>query len=68
MKSDRVVYDLLQHAPLEEVLAFVNARDDVRAMAADEPPPASYADTIPCPTTTTRPPSRAPSTLRMGLR
>lgn len=61
MKTDSVIYDLLQHCSLADVLAFVNARDDVREMFPEgDPPPSSYADTIPLPNSTTAPPSTLP--------
>lgn len=60
MPKDDVVYDLIRHVPLADLLAFVIARDDVREMCAPpsvaEPSPDSYADTIPLPASTTAPP------------
>lgn len=56
MRSDRVIYDLIQNASVDDVLAFVNARDDVREMVAGDAAPDSYADTIPVPNATTAPP------------
>lgn len=61
-REDTSAEMLLMHAPLADVLAFVNARDEVRAMvsAVVDEPPSSYADTVPLPNSTTAPPSTLP--------
>lgn len=61
--DDATAEMLIQHFPLREVLAFVNAREDVRDMSRTvidvEPETtreAGEADTIPVPGATTAPP------------
>lgn len=57
MKDDDLTAEiLLMHAPLAHVLAFVNAREDVRGFVSASPPPSGHADTIPAPNSTTAPP------------
>lgn len=58
VETNEVIYDLIVNASVEEIGAFISARDDVRAMVSGESPPSSVADTIPLPSSTTAPPSK----------
>ena len=59
--SDIDPYLLIEHTHVDELLALLKARDDVRAMAAEPAPPSSFYDTEPIPKSSTVPagPKRA---------
>jgi hypothetical protein len=64
IQANDPTYDLIQHASLDDVAAFIEARDAVREIPSSAPAPDSFADTIPLPASTTAPP-RAPVTERV---
>ena len=53
--SDIDPYLLIEHTHVDELLALLNARDDVRAMAAEPDPPRTGLDTDIVPKSSTVP-------------